>query len=73
MAHTPGIFAGFNFDPEVEMNIIDHMIWGREGEIVHNADTHKFGIVFVEHRDAEHMREQAPNLQTLLSARILTQ
>ncbi len=73
MAHTPGIFAGFNFDPEVEMNIIDHMIWGRVGEIVHNADTHKFGIVFVQHRDAEHMREQAPNLQTLLSARILTQ
>ncbi len=70
MAPHTGIFEGFDFDPEVAAQIIDQLIWGEPGERVENIDTHKFGIVFVAHRDAAQMLEQAPRLQSLLAARV---
>lgn len=70
MADRPGTFVGFDFDPVTEAAIIDRMIWARAGDDVSDPNTHKFGIVFVEHPDQEQMQAQAPRLQALLAARM---
>lgn len=70
MADREGIFAGFDFDAEVEKKIVDRLIWAKEGDRIVDATTHKFGIVFVEHADREEMIEQAGRLQAMLAARV---
>lgn len=70
MADREGIFAGFDFDPEIEKKIVDRMIWAKEGDQIVDAMTHKFGIVFVEHANHEEMIKQVGQLQTLLGAKL---
>jgi len=72
MAENPGVFDGFYFDPIVEQAIMDRLVWAKLGDEVNDASIHKFGIVFVKHRNIEHMREQVPKLQQLLASRIKT-
>lgn len=71
MANHPGTFSGFNFNTDIEPSIIDKLIWAENGDEVVNAETHKFGIVFVEHQNKDQLKLQAPILQELLSARIV--
>jgi biotin carboxylase len=70
MAYDNGVFDGFEFDPHVESCIIDRMIWSKNGEVVKDCHTHKFGIVFVKHNNIEKMQHEAPLLQKFLAARI---
>lgn len=70
MADHTGKFEGFDFDPAVESRIMNRLIWAKEGDKVTDPLTHKFGIVFVQHRNEAHMREEAPQLQKLLRARL---
>lgn len=70
MADHTGTFEGFDFDPAVESRIMNRLIWAKEGDKVTDPLTHKFGIVFVQHRNEAHMREEAPQLQKLLRARL---
>ena len=70
MADKAGIFTGFDFDPVTEAHIIDRFVWARPGDIVLDELSHKFGIVFVEHRDVDQMRSVVPKLQRLLSSQV---
>lgn len=71
MADRTGIFTGFDFASSVATRIIDQLIWAKNGDVVSDPLTHKFGIVFVEHPDAEQMRREAPELQRLLFSTIV--
>ncbi|MBK8039032.1 MAG: ATP-grasp domain-containing protein [Verrucomicrobiaceae bacterium] len=70
MADHTGTFEGFDFDETVASRIMNRLIWAKEGDKVTDPLTHKFGIVFVQHRNEAHMREEAPQLQKLLRARL---
>jgi biotin carboxylase len=70
MADHTGTFEGFDFDEAVASRIMNRLIWAKEGDKVTDPLTHKFGIIFVQHRNEAHMREEAPQLQKLLRARL---
>ena len=70
MTEYTGTFSCFQFDPSVDSRIIDRLIWAQPGDEVIDPSTHKFGIVFVHHRDEQQMRKEAPQLQKLLRARL---
>jgi biotin carboxylase len=72
MTHHAGTFKGFDFDEDVDSRIIDRLTWAKEGDNVTDPLTHKFGIVFVQHLNKAHMREEAPKLQKYLRAKILS-
>lgn len=66
MADNNGIFDGFEFESDFNVRIIDKMIWSKNGEIVNDCYTQKFGIVFVKHDTTQQMQEHAPMLQRIL-------
>jgi biotin carboxylase len=66
MADNPGTFRGFRFSPSTSARIIDQLIWAKPGDLVSDASTHKFGIVFVSHPSQEQMMRESQNLQSLL-------
>lgn len=70
MADHTGTLEGFDFDEAVASRIMNRLIWAKVGDQVTDPLTHKFGIVFVQHRNEAHLREEAPQLQKLLRARL---
>ena len=70
MAEEAGIFSGFDFDVSVQALIIDQLIWGKNGEEVIDAISHKFGIVFLEYLNLINMRHHIPELQKMLQSKI---
>lgn len=69
MASQPGVFQGCDFDPATASLIREEMIWGQPGDIVDDAERHKFGIAFLFHTSAAQMQTLTPNLQSLLLCR----
>ncbi len=66
MADNEGIFHGFEFDPEIESLIIDKLIWVKKGDVITDAKTHKFGIVFIIFPDKESCIDKSKNMQKYL-------
>ncbi len=70
MTDHAGTFECFEFDEAVASRIVTRLIWAKARDVVSDPLTHKFVIVLVQHRDEAHMREEAPQLQKLLCARL---
>ncbi|MDZ7662807.1 ATP-grasp domain-containing protein [Thiohalophilus sp.] len=70
MTYDYGVVEGFDFEPVIESEIIDRLIWGKRGDEVHDPDTYKAGIVFIQHKEKAVMCHVIPQLQKLLAVRV---
>lgn len=66
MADKTGVLRALAFDPAIEANIVDKLIWGRPGDIVSDVLTHKFGIVFLRFDSRDELRNRAEAMHELI-------
>ncbi|SFR49240.1 acetyl-CoA carboxylase biotin carboxylase subunit family protein [Thiomicrospira sp. ALE5] len=71
MGKKTGTLAGVYIDPLVEKRIVDRLVWWKEGDIVENPETHKFGILFVKYDDSLDIMAEAEKLSKLVKVDVI--
>jgi len=66
MSEKEGRVKDIVFDPYITSQIIDKMMWGKPGDIVTDAMTAKFGIVFLQFGSMDEMFEKTERMQDLI-------
>ncbi|MBE0472557.1 MAG: ATP-grasp domain-containing protein [Methyloprofundus sp.] len=71
MGEKTGTLAVVYIDPLVEKRIVDRLVWWKEGDIVENPETHKFGILFVKYDDSSDIMAEAEKLSKLVRVDVI--
>lgn len=70
MTPRDGTVLDVIFDQTVRDNIVDELMWWREGDIIDDFLTQKLGIVFLKFHSLTEMQEKSQNMQTLIHAKL---
>ncbi len=70
MTPNNGTILDVRFDQTILENIVDKLMWWREGDIIDDFMTQKLGIVFLKFQSLAEMQEKSQNMPTLISAKL---
>lgn len=71
MSAAEGKIKDIVFDPEIERNIIDQFMWWKQGDLISDILTTKFGIVFLQFQSLDEMMKKTERMQELI--RVVTE
>ncbi len=72
MANQAGVLSDIKFSSEIEHNVYDKFMWWKEGNIINDYLTEKFGIVFMQFSTKQEMFEKTNRMQELIKAKVET-
>lgn len=71
MAHQKGLVKNIVFDGSIQKNIIESLMWWKEGDKVDDLMTAKFGIVFLKYDSKKEMMDKSNRLHELIKVEVV--
>lgn len=69
MSSKNGVLESIVYDDSIKKNIIDQFLWWKQGGIISNSLTAKFGIVFLKFDNKDEMLDKTSKMQELIKVK----